>query len=74
MIPLFMMLAVVFIIVIVPAFLQSRFKVSKSSDIRIDRQQYKNEQAVIQEWIGGDTKMDHSCNSRSRRENYVKCR
>ncbi len=29
MIPLFMMLAVVFIIVIVPAFLQSRFKVSK---------------------------------------------
>lgn len=28
----------------------------------------------IQEWIGGDTKMDHSCNSRSRRENYVKCR
>lgn len=46
----------------------------KSSDIRIDRQQYKNEQAVIQEWIGGDTKMDHSCNSRSRRENYVKCR
>lgn len=41
---------------------------------RIDRQQYKNEQAVIQEWIGGDTKMDHSCNSRSRRENYVKCR
>ena len=46
----------------------------KSSDIRIDRQQYKNEQAVIQEWIGGDTKMDHSCNSRIRRENYVKCR
>ena len=29
---------------------------------------------VIQEWIGGDTKMDHSCNSRSRREKYVKCR
>mgnify|MGYP006924225164 FL=1 len=74
MIPLFMMLAVVFIIVIVPAFYNPDLRSVKSSDIRIDRQQYKNEQAVIQEWIGGDTKMDHSCNSRSRRENYVKCR